>query len=53
MIVEPRYLDAAFGAMQQDYGSVDGYLRQALGVDDAFREQLRQRFLEPAPAAAS
>ena len=49
LIVEPRYLDAAFGAMQQDYGSIDGYLRQALGVDDAFREQLRQRLLEPAP----
>ena len=48
MIVEPRYLDAAFDAMQQDYGSIDGYLRQALGVDDALREQLRQRFLEPA-----
>jgi len=52
MIVEPRYLDAAFDAMQQDYGSIDGYLRQALGVDDAFREQLRQRFLEPLAATA-
>ncbi len=44
MIVEPRYLNAAFDAMRQDYGSIDGYLRQALGVDDVFREQLRQRF---------
>ena len=51
LIVEPRYLDAAFDAMQQDYGSVDGYLRQALGVDDAFRAQLRERLLEPVSGA--
>jgi protein-tyrosine phosphatase len=48
MMVEPRYLDAAFAAMIQDYGSIDAYLQQALGVDAALREQLRQRFLEPA-----
>ncbi len=52
LIVEPQYLDSAFGAMQQDYGSIDGYLQQALGVDAAFRQQLRERFLEPAATPA-
>lgn len=53
LIVEPQYLDAAFDAMQQDYGSIDAYLQQALGVDDAFRQKLRERFLEPAASPAS
>ncbi len=53
LIVAPQYLDAAFGAMQQDYGSVDAYLQQALGVDAAFRQQLREHFLEPAASPAS
>jgi protein-tyrosine phosphatase len=45
--VEPRYLQAAFDAMVRDYGSIDNYLRAALGVDDAFRARLQQRLLEP------
>jgi protein-tyrosine phosphatase len=44
--VEPRYLNAAFEAMEEDYGSIDNYLREALGADDAFRAALRERFLE-------
>jgi len=27
--------------------SIDNYLREALGADEAFRATLRQRFLEP------
>lgn len=46
--VEPRYLQAAFDAMEAKYGSVDNYLRDALGVDEAFRARLQQRLLEPA-----
>ena len=49
--VEPRYLNAAFDAMEKDYGSIDNYLRQALGADDAFRAALRQRFLDPQAAS--
>lgn len=45
--VEPRYLNAAFDAMEQDYGSVDNYLHEALGADEALRARLRERFLEP------
>jgi protein-tyrosine phosphatase len=45
--VEPRYLNAAFDAMEKEHGSIDNYLREALGADDAFRAALRERFLEP------
>lgn len=47
MEVRQSYLQAAFETMQKDYGSIDNYLREGLGVDDAFREQLRARYLEP------
>jgi protein-tyrosine phosphatase len=47
MEVRASYLQAAFDTMQQDYGSIDNYLREGLGVDDAFREQLRAIYLEP------
>ncbi len=45
--VRQRYLQAAFDTMQNDYGSIDNYLRDGLGVDEAFRAQLRARYLEP------
>jgi len=44
--VEPRYLNAAFNAMEKEYGSIDNYLRDALGADDVFRAALREHFLE-------
>lgn len=47
MGVDQRYLQAAFDTMTERYGSVDNYLREALGADDAFRAQLRAKFLEP------
>lgn len=50
MGVEPRYLQAAFDTMRQEYGSIDNYLRDGLGVDDEFRAQLRARYLEPVEA---
>lgn len=45
--VEARYLDAAFAAMREDFGSVEGFLRDGLGVDEPLRERLREKFLEP------
>lgn len=44
--LQRRYLEASFKAMEDDYGSVDNYLRQGLGVDDAVRRKLRDRYLE-------
>lgn len=43
--VERAYLDAAFDQINKDYGSVDAYLAQELGVDAAAVKRLRQRML--------
>lgn len=43
--VDPRFLAAAAGAINDAYGSVEGYLAEALGVDTAMRDELRARYL--------
>ena len=40
-----HYLDAAFAAMDERWGSTDAYLREALGVTDELRAQLRTALL--------
>jgi protein-tyrosine phosphatase len=42
----PEYLEAAFDAMKDAYGSVDGYLTEGLGVNKKTRESLRALLLE-------
>jgi protein-tyrosine phosphatase len=44
--VEPAYLDAAFAAIEENYGSFDTYRRDALGLDDAALERFRDMALE-------
>jgi len=39
--VSPEFLEAAFAAMRSSHGSLDAYLAQVLGVDEAMRERLR------------
>ena len=46
MGVEPEYLESAFATIAGKHGSVDGYLRDVLGVDDALRERLREHLVE-------
>jgi protein tyrosine/serine phosphatase len=46
MGVEPEYLDTAFAAIREQHGSVDSYLAEVLGADDALRERLRARLVE-------
>jgi protein-tyrosine phosphatase len=46
MIVEPQYLQTAYDAVEADYGSVEGYLRDGLGLDDSVVEALRSRLVE-------
>ncbi|CAN5138106.1 tyrosine-protein phosphatase [soil metagenome] len=41
--VEPAYMDAAFTAIDDRYGSIDAYLEQALGVDAALRDRIGER----------
>lgn len=42
--VEASYLEAAFAAIEREYGSVAGYLESALGVDRAACDALRTRY---------
>lgn len=41
--VEAAYLDAAFSAIDGRSGSLDAYLRDAVGVDDALRDRIAAR----------
>ena len=43
--VRRAYLEAAFAAIHDHYGSFDDYLRDELGVSDSQREALRARLL--------
>ena len=43
--VDARYLRAALDAIDEAYGSIDAYLANALGVDDAARTELPRRFV--------
>ena len=44
--VQPEFLDAAFDAVQQKYGSLEAYFREGLGLRDAERAQLKALYLE-------
>lgn len=46
MGVEAEYLESAFAAMAEKHGSTDGYLREALGVDDDMKARLRAALVE-------
>lgn len=43
--VHADYLETAFAVIKDAHGSLDGYLAQALGVDDPMRERLHARLL--------
>jgi protein-tyrosine phosphatase len=44
--VQPDFLQAALDAVDQDFGSLDGYLRDGLGLRDAERARLRELYLD-------
>ena len=46
MGVEPEYLESAFATIAEKHGSVDSYLREVLGVDDAMRGKLAEVLVE-------
>lgn len=46
MGVEAEYLEAAFAMIAEKHGSLDGYLREVLGVDDALRVKLAEALVE-------
>ena len=43
--VQPRYLEAVFEAIDAKYGSMEAYLKEALGLDDDRRARLREMYL--------
>jgi protein tyrosine/serine phosphatase len=43
--VHPEYLETAFAAIKARHGSLDAYLAEALGVDEALRARLHERLL--------
>ncbi|MDM8271535.1 tyrosine-protein phosphatase [Thermophilibacter provencensis] len=43
-----RFIRAAVAAVTREFGGVDGYVRDALGITDAEVAELRSRYLEPA-----
>lgn len=45
MEVRPDYLQAGFDAAEKDYGSMDLYIRNGLGLSDATIQALRAEFL--------
>ena len=46
--VRPEYLQAAFDAMKQKYGSIDGYIRKGLGISDRARARFQDQMLDAA-----
>jgi protein-tyrosine phosphatase len=42
----PEYLDAAFAQVEAEHGTLDGYLRAGLGLDEAELAALRDRLLD-------
>ena len=46
MGVAAEYLACAFAAIEARHGTVEDYLREALGVDAALREAIEARLLE-------
>ena len=45
MVVDESFLQAAYDAVAEDYGSIDGYLRDGLGLDDETIGALRARLV--------
>lgn len=48
--VDRTYIEAAFAEAEARYGSMDGYVRQGLGIDAVTIEGLRAKLLTGAPA---
>lgn len=45
MSVRPSFLDTAIEAMDADHASIEGYMREGLGLEDEVLEALREGFL--------
>jgi protein-tyrosine phosphatase len=46
MRADPAYLESMFDKLDKDFGGVEGYLEESLGVDHAARDRIRELLLE-------
>jgi protein-tyrosine phosphatase len=46
--VQPAFLQAAFEAVERDYGGLDAYFREGLRLGEPERRRLQELYLEPA-----
>jgi protein-tyrosine phosphatase len=46
MRVDTAYLDATFDELSSSFGSIDGYLKEALGISSGALERIRQNLLD-------
>ena len=44
--VKPEYLEASFDEMRKQYGTIEGYFSEALGIDAAGQKALRDLYLD-------
>lgn len=44
--VKGEYLTAAFEAVKEEYGSIEDYLRNQLGLSEEAQNRLREKYLE-------
>jgi protein-tyrosine phosphatase len=47
MSADPKYLEAAYAAIESQYGSLDHYFAKALDIGPAQIKRLRALYLEP------
>lgn len=52
MGVSEETIDATFAQMETDYGSIDGFIENGLGIDAETRARLQAKFLEPVDASS-
>jgi protein-tyrosine phosphatase len=44
--VKPEYVEASISAARREWGSIDAYIRDGLGISDTQRAQLHANWLE-------
>ena len=45
--VQPEFLNAAYEAVEQDFGNMENYLREGIGLRQAEHARLRELYLQP------
>ena len=46
MAANPLYLEATFNALKKQYGSIDSFLYKEMGINEAAKLRLREKFCQ-------